>query len=91
MGCLGAYPCPGAGPGVALDEDVLRCGACCADTVDGGLVKAEDERVVHVVILIVGVEDDLVVGCEQLGCGCPPRFKTFNIGDDLVVVPACKR
>jgi hypothetical protein len=42
-------------------------------------------------ILIVGVEDDLVVGCEQLGCGCPPRFKAFNIGDDLVVVPACKR
>jgi hypothetical protein len=33
-----ARPVPGAGPGVAFDEDVLR-GGDVADGVDGGLVE----------------------------------------------------
>ena len=46
-------PGPGAGPGVAFDEDVLGCGSCGADAVDGGLVEVENEGLVHVVIFVV--------------------------------------
>ena len=54
---VGRVPCPGAGPGVAFGEDVLRGGAGAADGVDGGLVEVEDEVLVHVVVFIVDVED----------------------------------
>ena len=82
------HPSPGSGPRVALDENILRCGACCSDAIDGGLVGTQDERVVYVVILVVGVEDDLAVGGKQLGCGCPPGLETVDIGNNLVVIPA---
>lgn len=46
-------PGPGAGPGVAFDEDVLRGGACGADAVDCGLVEVQDELLVHLVVFVV--------------------------------------
>lgn len=52
------------GPRVALCEDVLRVRAGGTDGGDGGLVEVEDQCLVNVVVLIVGVEDDLVVGLE---------------------------
>ena len=81
-------PRPGAAPRVALDEDVLRRGAHAADGVDGGLVEPEDEVLVHVVVLVVGVKDDAVVGGEELGCGGPPGAEAVYVGDHLVVVAA---
>jgi hypothetical protein len=36
---IDGFPGPGAGPGVAFDEDVLGYGTCGADGVDGGLVE----------------------------------------------------
>lgn len=56
-----ARPRPRAGVGVAFDEDVLRGGANIADGGDGGLVHVEDEGLVLVVVLVVGVEDLLPV------------------------------
>jgi hypothetical protein len=66
----------------------LRGGAGGTDAIDGSLVEANDEGLVHVVILIIGVKDDFIVGCEELRGCCPPLFKALDIGDDLVVVPA---
>lgn len=84
----GTNPCPGAGPGIAFDKDGLRGSARRPDAVDGRLVEPEHQRVVHVVILVVGVEDDLVVGSEELGGRGPPGLEAVGVGDDLVVIPA---
>lgn len=48
-------PFPGAGVGVAFDEDVLGFGAGGADAVDGGLVEVQHEGLVHVVVFVVCV------------------------------------
>lgn len=78
---------PGTAPRVALDEDVLARGAGAADGVDGGLVQLVDKRVVHVVVLVVGVEDDkVVVGIARRHRG-PPRAEALHVADDLSVVP----
>lgn len=77
---------PSTTPRVALDEDVLGRGAGVADGVDGGLVQLVDERVVHVVVLVVGVEDDeLVVDVPRRHLG-PPRAEALHVRDDLLVV-----
>lgn len=47
-----------------------------------------DERVVHVVVLVVGVKDDLVVVLETGGDRLPPRSKVSRAGDDVAVVAA---
>ncbi len=85
---VGRVPRPGAGPRVALDKDVLRRGARGADAVDGGLVEVEDEGLVHVVELVVGVEDDARVGGELGGDGLPPGAEGGGVGDDVAVVAA---
>jgi hypothetical protein len=41
------------------------------------------------VVLVVGVEDDLVVGGEELGHRGPPLLEPVYVGDDFFVVPAC--
>lgn len=46
-------PRPGAGPGVAFDEDVLAGRTCGADAVNGCLVEVQHEILVHVVIFVV--------------------------------------
>ena len=46
-------PGPGAAPGVAFDEDVLAGGASGTDSVNGSLVKVQDEGLVKVVVLVV--------------------------------------
>lgn len=79
-------PVPGTGPGVALDEDVLRGGAGATDGVDGGLVQLADEGVVLIVELIVSVEDDLLVGGVAFGYHGPPRSEAADVGDDIVIV-----
>lgn len=55
------YPSPSAAVGVFLDKDALACGTSRPDAVDGGLVELRNETVVHVMVLIVGVEDDRAV------------------------------
>lgn len=65
-------PGPGPGVGIALDKDVLRGCASGTDPVDGSLVQVQNERLVHVVVLVVCVEDDFLVGGE-LGRDCLPE------------------
>jgi hypothetical protein len=80
---------PCSGPRIAFNKDVLRGGAGGADAVDSGLVKTRHERVVHVVVLVVGVEDDLGVVLEAGGhCG-PPGLEAGRVGNDLFVVATC--
>jgi len=80
---------PGAGPRVALYKDPLRCRPRRADAVDGGLIQPGHECVVHVVVLVVGVEDNLVVALEAGRDRGPPCLEARGVGYDLVVVAAC--
>lgn len=85
VGVAARHPAPGTGPGVALCRDVLRGGARGADAVDAGLVQADDEVLVHVVELVVDVEDDLgVVGELGRDVG-PPRLEAILVADDVAV------
>ena len=82
----GPRPCTGVC--VAFGRDVLCRGSPCADTVDGGLVEADDEGLVHVVVFVVGVEDDLRVVGVDFRDGLPPRLEAAGIGDDGAVEAA---
>lgn len=77
---------PRTRPRIPLDEDVLRSSAGGPDGVDGLLVEVRDERVVLVVELVVGVEDDLGVSGVPLRHGRPPSAEAVLICDDVVVV-----
>jgi hypothetical protein len=83
---LRIYPVPGAGPRVPLDEDVLRGGSGASDAVDGLLVQHGDDRVVLIVELVVGVEDDVVVARVALGHRRPPCLEPVAVRDDVAVV-----
>ena len=85
---VGHVPGPGAGPLVTLNEYVLGGGAGGTDTVDGGLVEVEDEGLVHGVVLVVGVEDDVGVGLELGGNVGPEGLESVGIGDDFAIVAA---
>ena len=87
-GAVVVVPRPGARVGVAFRCDVLGGGAGGADAVDGGLVEGDDEGLVHVVVLVVGVEDDLGVAGVLLGELLPPRLEAGGVGDDGVVEAA---
>ena len=79
----GGNPRPCASPAVALRGDVLFCGACGADAVDGGLVEVEDELLVHVMVFVVCVEDDEVVVFVFGGDVGPPGFEGGCVGYDV--------
>lgn len=81
-------PVPGTRVRVTLDPDVLGRGTRSTDVGDGGLVQVVDQRVVHVVVLVVGVEDDLLVVLETSGNGLPPGSEVGAAGDDVAVVAA---
>ena len=87
-GVAGADPGPGAGPRVAFGRDVLGGGAGGAHAVDGGLVEVEDELLVHVVVLVVGVEDDEGVVFVLRGDVLPPCLEARRVGDDVAVEAA---
>ena len=88
VGIAARDPGPGAGPAVAFGGDVLGVGTGGADAVDGGLVEVDNEGLVHVVVFVVRVEDDLAVvfvgGCD----GVPEGLEAGDVGDDFVVVAA---
>ncbi len=52
-----------------------------------GVANLGHEAVVHIVVLIVGVEHNLGVVLELCGHGLPPRLEAGGVGDHLVVVP----
>lgn len=79
---------PGSAPGVGLQEDELARGASIPDTVYGRLIQVGNELIVHVVVLVVRVEDDELVVDEAGGDGLPPGFEAGGVGDDLLVVSA---
>ena len=87
-GVARGHPGPGAGPAVALGGDVLGSSACGTHAVDGGLVEVEDELLVHVVVFVVGVEDDEGVVFELGGDVLPPGFEAGCVGDDGAVEAA---
>lgn len=64
--CVGRVPDVGARVRVALGKDVLAGGAGCADGVNGGLVEVQDQSLVHVMVLVVGIKDDIGIVLE---CG----------------------
>lgn len=55
----GGHPGPGTRVRISLDKDGLRRRASGTNAVDGCLVQLIDQGVVHVVIFVVGVEDDV--------------------------------
>lgn len=59
-------------PRVRLQPDKLARRAAVPDAVDGRLVEVRHELVVHVVVLVVGVEDDEVVVGEAGRDRLPP-------------------
>lgn len=77
---------PSSSPRVPFDEDILRSSAGTTNGIDGSLVELADEGVVLVVELVVGVEDDLLVGRVSLSYGRPPRAEAGHVRDDIVVV-----
>jgi len=85
---VGRDPRVSARPAVALRKDVLRRRARAADRVDGCLVQVQHERLVHVVVLIVGVEDDLVVRLKGRRYGRPELAETSCVRDNGTVVTA---
>jgi hypothetical protein len=60
------HPRPSPRVRIPLDENSLGSGARGTDAIDGGLVEGGNERVVHVMVLIVGVEDHVPLGLEVL-------------------------
>ena len=81
-------PGPCTGVAVAFHVDVLACGASSPDGIDGGLVEVQDKGLVHVMIFVVGIEDDTGVGAES-GSEVPPEgSKGCGVGDDGTVVAA---
>lgn len=85
---VGHVPGPGARPLVTLDENVLGSGTGGTDTVDGGLVEVEDKGLVHGVVLVVGIEDDLGVGDELGSNVLPESLEGVGISDDVAIVAA---
>lgn len=81
-------PAVGTSVGVTLDKDVLGGSAGLADGVNGGLVEVGDKGVLHIVVLVVGIEDDVTVVGETLSNLCPPGTKVGRALDDLVVEAA---
>lgn len=77
-------PCPGTSISIALDSDVLGCGACGADAVDGGLIELGDEGAGHVMILSYTLERSSFRACEL-------THLIVGIEDDLRVVLECGR
>lgn len=80
------YPSPSTGVGISLHKDVLARGTSRPDAVDGSLVELCNEGVVHVMVLIVGVEDNLAVTREPGGNGLPVRLETVGVGDHVSIV-----
>lgn len=80
------YPSPSAGVGITLHEDVLTRSTGRPNAVDGSLVELRNEGVVHIVILIVGVKDDLAVTRESRSNGLPVRPKTGRVGDHISII-----
>ena len=60
------HPRPSPRIRIPLDENSLGSGARGTDAIDGGLIEGCNERVGHVMVLIVGVEDYLPIGFKVL-------------------------
>lgn len=84
----GRHPRPSTRPAVSLGRDILGCRACRAHTVDSRLVEVEHEGLIHIVVLVVGVEDDEGVVLELCRDVLPPGFEARGVGDDGMVEAA---
>jgi hypothetical protein len=60
------HPCPSSRVRIPLNENSLGSGARGTDAIDGGLVEGGNERVVHVMVLVVGVEYYVPLGFKVL-------------------------
>ncbi len=75
-------PCPSPSPRVSFDQDRLGGGACGTDAVDTGLVEGDDELLVHVMKLVVGVENNLWICGKVAGQILPECLEASNVGND---------
>jgi len=82
----GTYKRPRAAPGISLEENELAGRARITDSVYRRLVEVHHQLVLHVVVLVVGIENNLAVILEAGSDRLPPRLEAGGIGDDLVVV-----
>ena len=83
---VGRVPHVSSRVAVALGEDVLCGGAGSANGIDGGLIEVQDEVLVHVVVLVVGVEDDIVVVREGRRHRGPEAAESIDIFNYVTVV-----
>jgi hypothetical protein len=60
------HPRPSPCIRIPLNKNSLGSGARGTDAIDGGLIEGCNERVGHVMVLIVGVEDYLPIGFKVL-------------------------
>lgn len=80
-------PRPSTRPLVTLNKDSLSS-ASSTNTVDGSLVQVQNKSLIHGVVLIVSVKDDLAVALELGSKVLPPRLEVRGRSDDLVKVAA---
>lgn len=77
---------PSTSPGGTFDEDELRRSPTSADRVNGSLHQAVDDRSIHVMRLVLEIENDMGIRGELLGKVLPPSRECIGVGDDAVVV-----
>ena len=70
---------------VTFDEDVL-CGTCRTDGINRSLVEGNNKVLVHGIVLIVGVKDDLAVILEQSSELGPEGAESSRVSNNGVVV-----
>jgi hypothetical protein len=80
-------PRPSTGPLVTLDEDSLSSSSS-ANTVDSSLVQVQNKSLIHSVVLIVSIKDNLAVALELSSKVLPPGLEVRGRSDDLVKVTA---
>lgn len=57
-----------------------------ANAINGSLIELENEVLVHIMILVVGIKDDARVVGVDLGDIVPEGFERGYIGDDVIVI-----
>lgn len=74
-----------------FNENRLRGGTCSADSINCSLVELSYKGVVHIMVFIVGVKDDVRIARKLRSHGFPKGFKSRRIRDDIAIVSSCTK